>query len=93
MSPLSVESQEVRMRSPLRAVVFLVSSIVLLPVAARAQANPDWHRAIPGFKIAGNLYYVGTADLAAYLIATPQGSILTTSRRPASLPAGTRRRL
>ena len=41
-----------------------------------AQANPDWHRAIPGFKIAGNLYYVGTADLAVYLIATPQGNIL-----------------
>ena len=64
------------MRCALRMVVFLVSSIVLLPVAAQAQANPDWHRAIPGFKIAGNLYYVGTADLAAYLIATPQGNIL-----------------
>src|SRR5262245_10100082 len=76
MSALSVESQEVRMRSPLRSVVLLVSSILLLPVAVGAQANPDWHRAIPGFKIAGNLYYVGTADLAVYLIATPQGNIL-----------------
>jgi metallo-beta-lactamase class B len=44
-----------------------------------AQGNPDWHRAIPGFKIAGNLYYVGTADLAVYLIATPQGNILINS--------------
>jgi metallo-beta-lactamase class B len=49
------------------------------PTAARAQANPDWHRAIPGFKIAGNLYYVGTADLAVYLVATPQGNILINS--------------
>src|SRR5438128_4785548 len=64
------------MRAALRSVVFLVSFSVLLPAAARAQANPDWHRAIPGFRIAGNLYYVGTADLAVYLIATPQGNIL-----------------
>jgi metallo-beta-lactamase class B len=75
------------MRSALQAVVFLVSSIVLLPVAAHAQANPDWHRAIPGFKIAGNLYYVGTADLAAYLIATPQGNILINGNFKEDVPA------
>jgi metallo-beta-lactamase class B len=44
-----------------------------------AQANPDWHRPFPAFEIAGNLYYVGTADLAAYLIQTPQGNILINS--------------
>lgn len=44
-----------------------------------AQANPDWHAAFPAFKIAGNLYYVGTADLAVYLIHTPQGNILINS--------------
>src|SRR4026208_651141 len=75
------------MRSALQAVVVLVSSIVLLPVGARAQANPDWHRAIPGFKIAGNLYDVGTADLAAYLIATPQGNILINSNFKEDVPA------
>jgi metallo-beta-lactamase class B len=64
------------MRPVVRAIVFLVSLGVLLPTAVRAQGNPDWHRRIPGFRIAGNLYYVGTADLAAYLITTPQGNIL-----------------
>ncbi len=64
------------MRAVLRAVVWLVSFSVLVPTAAHAQANPDWHRPIPGFRIAGNLYYVGTADLAVYLITTPQGNIL-----------------
>ncbi len=44
-----------------------------------AQANADWHREFPAFKIAGNLYYVGTADLAVYLITTPQGNILINS--------------
>jgi len=75
------------MRSALQAVVFLVLSIVLLPAGARAQANPDWHRAIPGFKIAGNLYYVGTADLAVYLIATPQGNILINGNFKEDVPA------
>ena len=52
----------------------LASTAVLL-----GQGNPDWHRAFPAFKIAGNLYYVGTADLAVYLIHTPAGNILINS--------------
>ena len=75
------------MRPVLRAVVFLVWSSLLFPVGARAQGNPDWHRAIPGFKIAGNLYYVGTADLAVYLIATPQGNILINGNFKQDVPA------
>lgn len=38
--------------------------------------NPEWKKSYPPFRIAGNLYYVGTYDLACYLIATPQGHIL-----------------
>src|SRR4029077_4773105 len=52
-----------------------------------AQNNPDWHREIPGFKIAGNLYYVGTADLAVYLVATPQGHILINTDFKQDVPA------
>src|SRR5215831_16786951 len=74
------------MRAALRTVVLLVLSL-FLPVAAHAQGNPDWHRAIPGFKIAGNLYYVGTADLAVYLITTPQGNILINSDFKQDVPA------
>ena len=51
--------------------LFLASTAALM-----GQGNPDWHRAFPAFKIAGNLYYVGTADLAVYLVNTPQGNIL-----------------
>ena len=56
----------------------LRSALLVLVAAtvANAQGNPDWHAAFPGFKIAGNLYYVGTADLAVYVIRTPQGNIL-----------------
>ena len=73
------------MRVVLRIVALLVS--LILPAAAHAQANPDWHRAIPGFRIAGNLYYVGTADLAAYLIATPEGNIVINGNFKEDVPA------
>ena len=45
---------------------------------------PEWTHAFPPFKIAGNLYYVGSEDLAAYLIATPQGNILINSNLESS---------
>jgi metallo-beta-lactamase class B len=54
---------------------------------ALAQGNPDWHAEFPAFRIAGNLYYVGTADLAVYLINTPRGNILINSDFKQDLPA------
>ena len=65
-----------------RLLLFLAASAALF-----AQANADWHREVPGFKIAGNLYYVGTADLAVYLIVTPQGNILINTDFKQDLPA------
>lgn len=52
---------------------------LVVAATALAQANPDWHSAFPAFKVAGNLYYVGTGDLAVYLINTPGGNILINS--------------
>ena len=54
----------------------IVVSFLLGATTLVAQGNPDWHREFPAFRIAGNIYYVGTADLAVYLITTPQGHIL-----------------
>lgn len=64
--------------------MLLILSLFATP--ALAQTNPDWHRAIPGFRIAGNLYYVGTADLAVYLINTPRGNILINSDFAEDIP-------
>lgn len=41
--------------------------------------DPTWSKPYEPFRIAGNVYYVGTHDLACYLIATPQGHILINS--------------
>src|SRR6187402_400688 len=38
--------------------------------------NAEWSKPYQPFRIAGNLYYVGTYDLACYLITTSQGNIL-----------------
>src|ERR1043166_5941211 len=53
--------------------------VLIFTARLLAQGNPEYHKEFPAFKIAGNLYYVGTADLAVYLIHTPQGNILINS--------------
>lgn len=46
--------------------------------------SPDWSKPCPPFRIAGNLYYVGTYDLACYLITTSKGHILINTGLAAS---------
>jgi metallo-beta-lactamase class B len=46
--------------------------------------DPAWSKPYAPFRIAGNLYYVGTYDLACYLIATTQGNILINTGLAAS---------
>jgi metallo-beta-lactamase class B len=53
---------------------------------ARAQEAPDWTNPFPPFRIIGNVYYVGSQGLAAYLITTPQGNILINSNLDKSVP-------
>jgi metallo-beta-lactamase class B len=46
--------------------------------------KPAWVQEYKPFRIAGNLYYVGSADLACYLITTTQGHILINTGLPGS---------
>ncbi len=48
--------------------------------------NPSWTKPFPPHRIAGNLYYVGSEDLASYLIVTPKGNILINSSLESSVP-------
>src|SRR5476651_877291 len=61
-------------------------SLFAFTAALLAQGNPEWHRPFPAFKIAGDLYYGGTADLAVYLVRTPQGNILINSNFEQDVP-------
>jgi len=69
-------------RRPYAIAIFLLSIVVSLHV--KAADPPEWTRPFPPFRIAGNLYYVGSEDLAAYLITTPKGDILINSNLESS---------
>ena len=64
----------------------ILGILLLLGPRLNAQVNADWTTPIAPFRIAGNLYYVGSKDLASYLIVTPQGDILINSSLEASVP-------
>jgi metallo-beta-lactamase class B len=53
---------------------------------ASAQQNSKWTEPFPPHQIAGNLYYVGSRDLASYLITTPEGHVLINSSLEESVP-------
>src|SRR5207247_5771783 len=57
---------------------------VLLPSAsgARAQSTEtfrSWNQPVEPYRIMGPLYYVGARDIAAFLLATPEGHVLINS--------------
>jgi len=49
-------------------------------------AQAEYTEPFPAFRIAGNLYYVGSKGLANYLITTPKGHILINSDLEANIP-------
>ena len=65
---------------------FLILAGLLAVSAAYGDFTADWNKAIPPFRIAGNLYYVGTNYLASYLITTPAGDILINPDYAESVP-------
>jgi metallo-beta-lactamase class B len=71
----------VKIRKLFGSVALLVSSLNLA-----AAPSPAWTKPFPPFRIAGNLYYVGSQDLASYLVVTPQGDILINSSLESSVP-------
>jgi metallo-beta-lactamase class B len=54
---------------------------------AAAQVNPSWEKPAEAFKILGPIHYVGTEDLAVYLIATPEGHIVIDGGVKGAIPA------
>ena len=55
----------------------------LIPLPSMQEA---WTKDYEPFRICGNLYYVGTYDLACYLITTPRGHILINTGLAESVP-------
>jgi metallo-beta-lactamase class B len=51
-----------------------------------AQISRGWVDPFPPHRVVGNIYYVGSAGLAAFLITTPEGHILINSNLQPSVP-------
>src|SRR5678815_3633370 len=70
------------------AFVIILAMISFSSIAQKVHepkaTNADWSRPYQPFRIAGNLYYVGTYDLACYLITTTKGNILINTGLAAS---------
>lgn len=75
------------MFSRLFVIVFFATSLFFHPATHLfAQTNPEWTTPFPPHHIIGNVYYVGSQDLASFLITMPQGHILINSNLTTSVP-------
>ena len=65
----------------------LVACFACVPSTSNnAITQNDWTEPFPAFRIAGNLYYVGTKELASYLVTTPAGHIVINSTLEENVP-------
>jgi metallo-beta-lactamase class B len=78
------------LRQPLKNILFAaIAALAGFTVTAQkvkepGTTNKEWAKPYQPFRIAGNLYYVGTYELACYLIVTTQGNILINTGLAAS---------
>ena len=68
-----------------------LASDAAIDAAEHAPLNPfaeagRWNTPYAPFKVIGNIYYVGTAGVSAYLITSPKGHILIDGILPQSVP-------
>jgi len=69
------------------ALAFSLNMLMLLAAGTLMAQNPaEWTDPFPPYQVAGNIYYVGSKGLAAFLITTPQGHILINSNLESSVP-------
>ncbi len=61
----------------MRALVLaLALGLASTSVVARADDNANWTRPIKPYRVVGNIYYVGSEGLSAWLITTSEGHVL-----------------
>lgn len=66
-----------------------LAAVLLVALPSGAEIPPEWatwNEPVGPFRIAGNLYYVGAREVAAYLFETPDGLILLDSGFEETVP-------
>jgi CubicO group peptidase (beta-lactamase class C family)/glyoxylase-like metal-dependent hydrolase (beta-lactamase superfamily II) len=64
----------------------MLSVTLTLAMAAIGQGPAEWYEPFPAHNVIGNVYYVGSKDLATYLITTDEGHILINSGFERTVP-------
>jgi metallo-beta-lactamase class B len=75
-----------RLKPVLISLAGAFAAFIITASSLGAQVNRDWIEPFPPFRIAGNLHYVGSKDLAIYLVTTPQGHILVNAGLEGRVP-------
>jgi metallo-beta-lactamase class B len=71
----------------MRGALYCLSLVLFCTsILVHAATNPSWTTPIAPFQIADNLYYVGSQDLASYVVVTPKGNILINANLATSPP-------
>src|ERR1041385_3985433 len=64
----------------------MLSFTLLMTLAGGAPEPSAWYEPFPAHRVIGNTYYVGSKDLATFLITTPDGHILINSGFDRTVP-------
>jgi metallo-beta-lactamase class B len=77
-----------RLHKSASCLIFALIAALQAPAQTKQakQGKTDWNAPFPAHKVIGNIYYVGSAELASFLITTPQGHILINSDFEATVP-------
>jgi glyoxylase-like metal-dependent hydrolase (beta-lactamase superfamily II) len=68
-----------------RCAVGLVFALACARLSA-AQGDPSWTEPFEPFRVAGNLYYVGTGGVSSFLFVTPAGNVLVDTGLEEAVP-------
>jgi hypothetical protein len=66
-------------------IALLLTTLVLVMTVV-GQGQSDWYEPFPAHKVVGNVYYVGSKDLATFLITTAEGHLLINSGFDRTVP-------
>jgi metallo-beta-lactamase class B len=67
-------------------ILFMLLTRLVLTIAAAGLGQTDWYEPFPAHKVIGNVYYVGSKDLATFLVTTSEGHILINSGFERTVP-------
>ena len=66
--------------------VFVLAALLVRAPQQTPQQRAAWNERVEPFRIIGNIYYVGAAGVSAFLIHSPEGSILLDGGLPETAP-------